>query len=338
LVICAPCTVSARGAVCVRLPEVPVNVTVDVEDAAVTAAVSVTVCAIPGARLNVAGLAVTPAGSPVIAMFTVPVNEFTAVAVTLTKPLAPPAASVAEVGASVSVKSGGGAPCTVSARGAMCVRLPDVPVNVSVDVEDAAVLAAVSVTVCAIPGERLNVAGLAVTPAGSPVIAMFTVPVNEFTAFAVTLTKLLAPPAASVAEVGARVSVKSGGGAEIVAVTVAAWLNEPDVPVKVNVALPTAAFALALTVTFWEVPGFSVRVPGLTVMPAGAPVIATTTAPPNPLTGATLTLIVWLAPPGMSPIVAGVEVKLKSPGGELPPHATNIRQSRKPAHPTSAFG
>ena len=62
------------------LPEVPVNVTVDVAATALSAAVNVVLCATPGARLNVVGFAVTPAGSPMIATVTVPANELTAAA------------------------------------------------------------------------------------------------------------------------------------------------------------------------------------------------------------------------------------------------------------------
>ena len=76
-------------------------------------------------------------------------------------------------------------------------------------------------------GARLNVAGFAVTPAGSPVIATATVPVNELTAVAVTLTEEPAAPATTVSEVGNTAKVKSGeggggggGGTEMVAVTV----------------------------------------------------------------------------------------------------------------------
>jgi hypothetical protein len=202
-----------------------------------------------------------------------------------------------------------------------------------------AVIAAVSVMVCPNPGVRLNVAGFAVTPAGSPVSATFTVPVNKLTAVAITLTRALAPPATSVAVFGASVSVKSGGGALTVTATVAAWLKEPDVPVKVNVALPIAAFAAAVTVTFCAVPWIRVSVPGLTDTPVGSPVIATTTGPVRLLIGDALTLIDWAVPPEMSAIVAGVEVKLKSPSGAfaLPPHDNNMRQKRKLTHPTSVF-
>jgi hypothetical protein len=104
----ADSTVRASVAECVRLPEVPVKVTVGADADAPDAAVSVTLCAVPAVKVSVAGLAVTPEGSPVIATATEPLKEFTAVARTLTLPPVAPAVIVSEVGDSVSEKSGGG--------------------------------------------------------------------------------------------------------------------------------------------------------------------------------------------------------------------------------------
>ena len=86
-----------------------------------------------------------------------------------------------------------------------------------------ALVAAVKVTLCATPGVRANVAGFAVTPAGRPVIATVTVPVNEFSAAAVTLTCEPTAPGVRVNDVGDADNVKSGGGtgAEMVAVMAA---------------------------------------------------------------------------------------------------------------------
>src|ERR1700730_7064209 len=111
---------------------------------------------------------------------------------------------------------------------------PEVPVNVTFDVAAVALSAAVSVVLCATPGARLNVAGFAVTPAGSPVMATATVLANELTAPTETLTPAPAPPATRVTDAGDSVSVKSGGGAARVAVTVAEWLSAPEVPVNVT--------------------------------------------------------------------------------------------------------
>jgi hypothetical protein len=87
---------------------VPVKVTVGADATAVEAAVSVTLCAAPGVNVSVAGLAVTPEGSPVIATATAPLNEFTAVARTLTVAPVAPDVTVSDVGDTVSEKFGGG--------------------------------------------------------------------------------------------------------------------------------------------------------------------------------------------------------------------------------------
>jgi hypothetical protein len=164
----------------VRLPEVPVKVTVGVAAAALAAAVSVVLCAVPGVKVSVAGFAVTPVGSPVIVTETVPLKEFNAVASRLTGEPVAPAAMVSDVGDTASEKSGDGAAEIVSATVAEWLRVPEVPVNVTVALLAAAVEAAVSVTFCAVPGFNISVAGLAVTPVGSPLTATVTIPVKPF--------------------------------------------------------------------------------------------------------------------------------------------------------------
>jgi hypothetical protein len=84
LVIAAAVTTKFPETECVWLPEVPVSVTDTFAAGAVTAAVSVVLCAVPGVSMSVAGLAVTPVGSPEIVTVTVPLKEFKAVARTLT--------------------------------------------------------------------------------------------------------------------------------------------------------------------------------------------------------------------------------------------------------------
>jgi hypothetical protein len=68
---------------------------------------------------------------------------------------------------------------------------------------------------------RVTDAGFAVTPVGRPVTATATVPVKEFSAFAVRVTVEPVAPAIVVSDVGERVNEKSGGGAAIVTATVA---------------------------------------------------------------------------------------------------------------------
>lgn len=202
------------------MPDVPANVIADVDAAVVSAAVRVVFCAMPGVRFSVAGFAVTPDGRPLIATVTAPVNEFSAAAVRLTCEPPAPAIRVSVAGDALSVKSDRGA--TVTATPAEWLNAPDVPVKVTVKVPAPALVAAVKATLCAVPGVRFNVAGFAVTPAGRPVIATATVPTNELTAAAVTLTCEPVAPGTIVNDVGDTASEKSGGGGgtEMVAVTV----------------------------------------------------------------------------------------------------------------------
>ena len=124
----------------------------------------------------------------------------------------------------------------------VAVRLPEVPVMVSVLVPTLAVLLAVrvSVLVCVVGlGEKL-----AVTPWGKPDTARFTLPLN---------------PYSGVTEIGAvldvpwprfklpgLVSVKLGPWMESDKVVVSVRL--PEVPVMVSVLLPTLAVLLAVRV------------------------------------------------------------------------------------------
>ncbi len=64
---------------------------------------------------------------------------------------------------------------------------------------------------CAVPGARVRVEGVAVTPAGRPVMATLTVPAKELIGLAVMLTGDPVAPAVMESEVGERARVKSGG-------------------------------------------------------------------------------------------------------------------------------
>jgi hypothetical protein len=205
----AACTVRASDAAWVRLPEVPVKLTVAVAALALDAAVNVVLCAVPGGSESVAGLAVTPLGSPVMATATVLLKELTAVARTLIFEPVSPATKVTDVGEVESEKLGPDAAEMVVATVAEWLRVPEVPVKVTVALPDAAEDAAVSVTVCGVPGIKVNVAGLAVTPDGSPATVTLTVPVKPFCAAAFTLTVWPIPPAVSVTVAGVDVSKKS---------------------------------------------------------------------------------------------------------------------------------
>jgi len=185
---------------------------------ALAEAVTVTVCAVPGVKLSVAGCAVTPLGSPVIATFTTPVNPFAGTAFTLICCPPPPGTSETLAGNAGRLKSAiGGGAATATATAAEWLKAPDVPANVTMTLPATAFAEALTVTVCAVPGVKLSVAGCAVTPLGSPVIATFTVPVNPLAGTAFTLICCPPPPGTSETLAGVAVRLKSpaaGAGVE----------------------------------------------------------------------------------------------------------------------------
>ncbi len=159
--------------VCVKLPDVPVIVTVAVPVAAVTLAVRVSVLLlVAGLGLNAA---VTPLGKPDAERVTLPLKPFDGVMLIVLVPWLP-CVMVKLLGLADSVKFGAGV--TVRLIVVVCVKLPDVPVIVTVAVPVAAVTLAVRVSVL------LLVAGLglnaAVTPPGKPDAERVTLPLKPF--------------------------------------------------------------------------------------------------------------------------------------------------------------
>ena len=187
-----------------RLPEVPVTVTVAAPVVAVLAAVRVRVL-VPVVLVGLK-LAVTPLGRPEADRLTDPVKPFLGVTVMVLVPLAP-RLIVTLVADADSEKSGVAAAFTVRVIAVVCVRLPDVPVMVTVAVPVVAVPLAVKVTVLLVvvlPG--LNDA---VTPLGSPEADKLTLPVNPFTGLTVIVLVPL-PPWVTDTLVGEADSEKSG--------------------------------------------------------------------------------------------------------------------------------
>ena len=97
---------------------------------------------------------------------------------------------------------------------AVWLSVPEVPVKAMALLPRVVLAAAVSVTFCAVPGMSDSEAGLAVTPAGSPVMATETLPVKEFRAVASTLTCVPVAPAMRATDVGETLNEKSGAGAQ----------------------------------------------------------------------------------------------------------------------------
>lgn len=159
--------------VCDRVPDVPVMVIVLVPVVAVLLAVKVrTLVDVVGLVPNVA---VTPLGRAEFDRVTDPVNPLLGVTVMVLLPLVP-CLTVKLVGDAESEKFGAAGAVTVRLIVVVCVKLPDVPVIVTLDVPVVAVLLALKVTTL------LEVVGLvpnvAVTPAGRPDADKVTLPVN----------------------------------------------------------------------------------------------------------------------------------------------------------------
>ena len=154
-------------AVCVRAPDVPVNVTVDEPMAVPAGAVSVSVAAVPGVSVRDDGCAVTPAGRPAIATCTLDENPFWAVASTETVPTVPSAVKFKAPGVTLSEKSAGAA-WTESEACVLTLWPLELAVNVTIAVAAAAEDAAVNISGKATPGVTGEVAGESVTPLGSP--------------------------------------------------------------------------------------------------------------------------------------------------------------------------
>src|SRR5208282_1602446 len=199
----AEVTVRVSVAVFVKAPEVPVMVTEAVPVVAVPLAVSVKVLvAVAGLGLNTA---VTPTGRPDADRLTAPLKPFWGVTVIVLVPPAP-CAKVKVLGEVESVKLGG--VVTLKAIVAVFVKLPDVPVIVTVAVPVVAVLLAVSVSVL------VEVVGLvpkaAVTPLGRPDAVRVTAPENPPRSVTVMVLVPPAPPWVIDTLLGATASVKLG--------------------------------------------------------------------------------------------------------------------------------
>ncbi len=252
----------------VKLPDLPVMVTVAVPAAAELLAVRVsTLVEVVG---FVANDAVTPVGRPAAVKVTLPVKPFVGFTVMVLVPPGRVGVIVTLAGEADSVKFGGGV--TVRAIVVVGARLPDVPVMVTVAVPALAVAPAVSVsTLVEVVG---FVANDAVTPVGRPVAAKVTLPVKPFVGFTVMV---LVPPGrvgVIVTLAGEADSVKLGGPVTVRTIVVVA-VELPDVPVMVTVAAPVVAVADAVSVSIEVVVPFAGGVTGFgenaAVTPLGRP-------------------------------------------------------------------
>ena len=175
-------TATGISSIAERLPEAPLTVTIAVAGTATDEAVSVSVLAV--VALDGLNDAVTPPGKPAAVKATAPLNPPEPVT-PMGIETAPPGTIFALETVDDRVKPCGAAATTVNAMYAFAVRLPDVPVKVTVDVPAAADPLAAIVTTPPAPG-------VAVTPVGNPPIATDTVPAKPFCG--VTVIVLVADP------------------------------------------------------------------------------------------------------------------------------------------------
>jgi hypothetical protein len=166
-----------------KLPDVPVTVTVAVPAVAVLLAVRVRVLVV-GAPEVVTGFGlndeVTPLGRPEADRLTLPLKPFSEVRLIALLPLAP-WAKLKLFGEAESAKPG--AALTVRETEVLLVKLPDVPVTVTVAGPVVALLLAVRVRVLVVvPPEVVTGFGLndAVTPLGRLEAERLTLPLKPF--------------------------------------------------------------------------------------------------------------------------------------------------------------
>jgi hypothetical protein len=258
-------------------PSMAVPVMVMVAAPAVAVLLAVRVSTLEPAVGLVPNAAVTPLGMPEAVRVTPPVNPPTSVTVMVSVPPALRAIERAD-GEAESLKLP--VPVTVRETVVVTLRLPEVPVMVTVEVPAAAALLAANVTtLVAVAGLVPNVA---LTPVGNPDAARVTLPVNPFNS-GTEIVLVPVPPGATVRLAGVADSVKLGGGVIGLTVrpTTAVCSSEPLVPVTVMPAVPTVAVLVVETVRVAELPVVDVGLI-VAVTPAEAPLTANATAPVNP--------------------------------------------------------
>jgi hypothetical protein len=169
-----------------EVPEVPITVTVVVAGTAAEVALNVATLVVA----VVAGLneAVTPAGRPEALNVTLPVKPFLGVTVIVFVPLAPCTTLSVGVEAVIEKLAGG---ATVKAIATVSLRVPDLPVTVTVDEPAAALALATKVNVL----EVAVLAGpnVAVTPVGNPETAKLTALLNPLVGETATDAVAFAP-------------------------------------------------------------------------------------------------------------------------------------------------
>jgi hypothetical protein len=180
--------------VLVKVPEVPVMVTLTVPVIAVLLAVSVKALEFVGlAVLEGLNVAVTPLGKTEVVKLTLPVKPFCGATEMVLPPLAP-CTSDKVFGEAEREKLGAGAAVTLRLTVVVLVKLPEVPVMATLTVPVVAVLPTVNVKVLEFVG-LVMLTGLneGVTPVGNPEAEKLTLPLKPFTEVTETVLEPLAP-------------------------------------------------------------------------------------------------------------------------------------------------
>src|SRR5581483_3342996 len=127
----------------------------------------------------------------------------------------------------------------------------------------------------------------------------------------------------------------------MVSASMAVWVREPEVPVKVMVGAAEAVVIGAVKVRLAEdCAGVSVSVDGFAVTPEGRPEIATEIVPLNELSAEAVMVTALLVVPAFTDKLAGEAVSEKSGvdlGVELPPQVVRKRYRVKTAETRRAF-
>ena len=185
------------------------------------------------------------------------------------------------------VKSGTGAGFTTSVTVVECVRLPLVPVMVTVYVP--AGVAVVVVTDMVDEPDPVTEVGLklALAPAGNPLALSPTTPANPPEPVIVAVYEV-PPPAVTVCEGGVAAMVKSPTtGAFTTRFTEAVCVVAPLVPVMVSGNVPVGVVASVVTVSV-ELPEVSDAGTNVPMAPAGRPLTLRVTVPANPPVAVTI--------------------------------------------------
>jgi hypothetical protein len=287
----------------VKAPEVPVTVTLTVPVVAVLLAVSVKVLEFVGLVVLV-GLneAVTPLGKPEgdTDKLTLPVKPFSGVTKMVLPPLAPCMIDRLDDEAESEKLGGGTAAVTVRLIVVVWVKVPEVPVMVTLTVPVVAEPVAVSVKVLEFAG-LVVLGGLneAVTPLGKAEADTdkLTPPVKPFTGVTEVVLEPLAPCTTDKLA-GEAEREKSGTGAAVtVRESVVVLVKPPEVPAMMTVAVPGVTALPTVKAKVLEVVVLVVLV-GLNeaVTPAGKPEADRLTLPLKPFSEATVIVFEPLAP------------------------------------------